>query len=397
MQQFLKINQHQSGRLILSPKTRLSLRLLQMPYFELQNEIQALSEKNIFLRPPASSAFYANPEILTYRPSLFEHLIAQAHLAFATTEEYNTALNIIGHIDRNGFLPENFPASPELQIIQTFDPQGIAARSLQETLILQLAEKKESLGYRLVKDFYSDLIGNRMTQIAKATKEPVEKIREEIQKQLAPLALRPARQFTAQVPIIIKPDIIFINRNDRWTIRICQEELNLDAAYVEQCEKESFPRLKKALLEAKWIIKALEGRKALLLKLSLFILKEQNSFFKSTRLKPLTLKKAAIAFKIHESTISRAIAGKYVQLPQGIFPLRYFFSTKVQTLDGLCASQNFALETLKTVIAHENKHKPHSDRRLSDLLKKQGILCQRRTVAKYRHKLNIAPSCYRQK
>jgi len=428
-----QLNVNQSQKLRLSYNIHLCLKILQLPLLELKQFLQSQIESNFLLEfdfensqkntsdtGKSFSQPNVNPSIQwqPFKPSLFEYLMKQAHETFESKNALKIAEMIIGSLNKKGYLEENIyniakntlskPKEVEkvLHILQRFDPIGVAARNLQECLMIQAHEKfgEKSLSYRILQFHFDDLLHCRMSKILKKftiSKETLEKC---IKIDIASLSFHPGASFSQELMQPLIPDIELCKEKNTWAIKIHDEDLppiHFHEPYLThllQVKDISQKReMRKLYKDALWLKKAMNHRNHLLTEIVKILLEKQPFFFKEEKLLlPLTIKDIAQELNISQSTASRAIADKYIKVPFGIFPLRSFFSTPVKTAQTEIA-QTAALKILKSIISHEDKKRPYTDIQLVNQLRKQGITCARRTIAKYRRLMKIASAKYRQK
>ncbi|MCG6936262.1 MAG: RNA polymerase factor sigma-54 [Proteobacteria bacterium] len=292
-----------------------------------------------------------------------------------------------------------------LHRIQNFDPPGVGARDLRESLLLQLRQLPSDVDWRekaqeLVESHFDLLAHREYGQLARRLKVGEAELAE-IMQLITSLNPRPGSQITAEIPEYIIPDVIVTKVKGQWKI-----ELNPDAAprlrvnphyasLVKQTQSNADNTfLKNHLQEARWFIKSLMSRNETLLKVASSIVERQREFLEhgEEAMKALVLHDIAEAVDMHESTISRVTNKKYMHTPRGIFELKYFFSSHVSTSNGGECSATAIRALMKKLIAAENPRKPLSDSKLATILSDQGINVARRTIAKYRESLSIPPS-----
>ncbi len=353
--------------------------------------------------------------VLVATPSLYEHLMSQAPLVFETQTDLHLAELLIGSLNSKGFLDIDIqdvaPYVPLekleeiLQKIQKFDPPGIGAKDLQHTLLLQLTlkGKKESLAFHVIKTHFEALIHNRLPSIAKALRIELSSLTKLIEKEISSLDLYPGSRFSPKIVASIIPDILLFSVEGKWHIEINTSQLPhfhiapIYADAMERAELEPVECLyvRKKLAAGKWLQRAVQKRNQTLHRLVEFVLKKQEAFFQEGRLIPMTTAEAALELGLHESTVARAVAHKFIACPQGLFALRSFFKQGSKVVSKNPLSSVSLKEFLEDVIEKEDKTKPLSDEEISSQLKRQGIVCARRTVAKYRTALHIAPALRR--
>jgi RNA polymerase sigma-54 factor len=293
-----------------------------------------------------------------------------------------------------------------LHLIQSFEPAGIAARDLQECLIIQLKRiNLDDAGHRLaikiIEQEFDFLSSRNYRQIMRAlsVSDTQLKVAIDIIQSLDP---RPGGQLSQNTAQYITPDV-FVTKDDNgiWGVELnnsCAPKLKINDDYAALIKRaDNSPDnvyLKNNLQDAKWFIKSLQSRNETLLKVSTCIVAKQVGFLEygEEAMKPLVLNDIAEEVEMHESTISRVTTQKFMHTPRGIFELKYFFSSHVGTTTGGECSSTAIRAVIKKLIHAENQVKPLSDSKLANLLKEQGIKVARRTVAKYREAMSIPPS-----
>ncbi len=363
-------------------------------------------------------------ETLITRPeSLLDYLQWQVHFLELDEKQKAIAEQIIGNINHDGYLtasPEEVAtaaaASPDqvleiLQKIQQLDPPGIGARNLREALLIQLERKgpEAALAKEIVRD-HLDLLSKRdlrmLGKIFNASEPDIKKAAEQISR----LEPKPGRSFYVEETLAITPDATVAikdgTEND-LEIEVHNEmipELRINPEYRGMIrDKDIDPKTKEflstRLTNGLEFLKALELRKSTLRAITEELVRAQPLFFTRgfAHLRPLRLKDIAERLNLHESTISRAIHGKYLKTPQGTIPYKSFFSQKVETADGEGESQKSITERIRNLIEKEDPKKPSSDQALVRMLEAEGIRIARRTVAKYRELLKILPTHLRRR
>ncbi len=353
--------------------------------------------------------------------SLYEYLLDQ--WAFVETDEatHRAGGLIIQHLDEDGRLGDplaematNSDGSvtladlqAALPLVQQLDPIGVAARDLRECLLLQLASRAAAgeaveLESELVRSFLRDIEMNRLPQVARKTGQSVERIKQAITS-LSRLNLFPGRLIGERVAPPIQPDIVVeIDDDGELTITMTDGRLpplNISRAYRRMARGGRLDRnakdfLQKNIRSAHWLIGAIRQRRQTVHRVAEEVFKVQRDFFEHGRsaLKPLPMADIAEKVGVHIATISRAVAGKYVQTPRGIFPLRMFFSGGTQTDGGKGMAWDAVRAKLQEIIDAEDKAKPLNDDELVAKLQDTGIKIARRTVAKYRKLMSIPPA-----
>ncbi|WP_340618273.1 RNA polymerase factor sigma-54 [Xenorhabdus entomophaga] len=357
--------------------------------------------------------------------TLQDYLMWQADLTPFTETDSAIATSIIDAIDDTGYLTVSTDeiltgmGDDELMLeevetvlkrIQHFDPIGVAARDLRECLLIQLSILPPGTPHlndaKLVVSKYLELLGNRdFRNLLRQSKlkEITLKGAIDIIQSLEP---KPGLAVNTGEPEYVIPDVLVQKENESWQVRLNTDSiprLRINQHYAalgQQAHNESDSLfIRNNLQEAKWLIKSLESRNETLLKVSSCIVERQQEFFEygEEHMKPLVLADIAYQVDMHESTISRVTTQKYLYSPRGIFELKYFFSSHVNTDSGGEASSTAIRALVKKLVAAENPAKPLSDSKLTSILAEQGIQVARRTVAKYRESLSIPPSNQRKK
>jgi RNA polymerase sigma-54 factor len=356
---------------------------------------------------------------LSRKQGLAEHLMWQLRTSELTSKEKEAAVFIIGNLDRNGYLSASLeelsedsgmePAIMEraLKEIQTFDPIGVGARDLRECLLIQLDNSGmgDSLAAKIVDSALSKLETRRYEAIAKELGVAVEQVYEAI-KAIQRLEPRPGRPFVDEEPIYITPDIYVRMVEGEWRVSLNEAgmpKLRVGKGYQELIEKAPAGSEKEYLQEklksASWLIRSIQQRQQTIYKVAESIMRFQSDFLEQgiSGLKPLVLREVAEDVEMHESTVSRVTTNKYIHTPHGVFELKYFFSSGLNSADGSSVSSESVKEKIKAMIAEEKPTEPLSDQSIAEQLKREGIDIARRTVAKYREMLGIPSSSSRKK
>ena len=367
-------------------------------------------------------------ELQTYREqsittplSLHDRLLQEAHETFEHTAELEIAETLIGYIDAWGFLHTPLAEICQLHrfsetlvqcvldVIQTFEPYGIGASSVQESLLIQLRclGKADSLAYRIIRDHYDHFLHNRIPLIQKSLKCSSEAIQAAVERDIAKLDIHPGTQFSMDPTRTIVPDVTLRQENDLLIVQVERDyvtPLRLNLRYMQMLKDqdvnlETRQFLKHHLFSARWLARNLEQRYSTIERIADALADKQHDFFTQAdgQLAPLTMKSLAEELNVHESTIARTVSNKYIATPRGVFPLRTFFTGKYVTEKGEDLSSTTVRQLITALIANEDKQHPLSDEHISHLLKQRGIPCARRTVAKYRTLLNIAATRQRKK
>jgi RNA polymerase sigma-54 factor len=358
---------------------------------------------------------------ITSEETLFEHLMLQAREAFEDPKQLAIAEMVIGNFDRSGFFNTSLKElsvleghsveaiEQVLKVIQTFDPIGVGARSLKESLLIQLQnqEKTETLAYQIIDKHFDDLLHNHIPSIIKDLHCTAEQIGEAVDHDIANLDLHPGTQLSHQVVSFITPDVSLRQEGEELIAAVNDDSmprLRLNTRYMRMLDDATLPEetrdfIKKKIVSAKWLMRNIIQRNDTLEKISHSLAKWQREFFLNPngKLVPLTMKTLADEIGVHESTIARAVSEKYIDTPRGILPLRSFFTSGLSTKAGIDVSSKTAMDLLKEIIDSEDKQHPLSDEAISAMIKVKGIQCARRTVAKYRVALKIGTAQQRRK
>ena len=353
--------------------------------------------------------------------SLKDHLMTQLGMTVSTNREKRIGEFIIESLDKKGYLGcsiqdislllnEDFvEVERVLRLIQTFDPIGVASRDLSECLMIQLKEKgiQDKNAYIIAEHYLEEIATNRIQKIAKELQISVSRVQSicDIIKMLEP---KPARGFIVDSDNIryIVPDVTIEKINDEYIIIVNDSylpTLTISSYYrniiTSLEDKEASKFLTDKLNSSVWLIKSIEQRKMTLYNVVESILKFQRKFFDEGKsaLRPLVLKDVADDIGVHESTVSRATNGKYVQTPRGLYELKYFFASSLGDGFGNEVSSTSVKSKIKELIDNENSQKPLSDQKICEALKSQGISISRRTVAKYRDEMRIPSSSMRRR
>jgi RNA polymerase sigma-54 factor len=347
--------------------------------------------------------------------SLQEMLLTQVRESALTEDQRPVADMIIGNIDDYGYLKTTLEElsvvtgvplekiAEALKAIQTFDPPGVAARDLRECLMIQLerAGEQDSLEYRIIRDFMEALGKRRIPEIAKGTECEVDEIQDALEN-IAKLEPRPGRAFLPDNQQYVLPEV-FVQRSGADFIVTTNNEhiphLRISNTYkdlMSQGENSAEVRnyIREKIRAGKFLIKSLHQRQQTILNIANEIVKRQREFMDKgvAYLKPLTMVQVAEVVGVHETTVSRGVSGKYMQTPQGIFEMKYFFTAGIQTADGAGMSNTSVKDMIADIFKKEAPGKPLSDQEVVKMLTDKGIVIARRTVAKYRTELNILPS-----
>jgi len=352
---------------------------------------------------------------LTVETSLAEFLMEQVREIDLSDEQRAIAELIIGNIDDYGYLKatveeisaaNNMPPekiSVVLKVIHTFDPPGVGAMDLRECLLLQLerAGRQDSLEYRIIKDFMEALGKRRIPEIARGTNRTIEEVQESLGK-IARLEPRPGRAFLPDNDHYVLPEVFVQKSGDDFTVTTNDEQIphlrisniykDLMSSGDNNSEVKNYIREK--IRAGKFLIKSLHQRQQTILNIAREIVKRQREFMEKgvAHLKPMTMAQIAGVVGVHETTVSRAVSGKYMQTPQGVFEMKFFFTAGLQTADGDGVSNASVKDMIAEIFKSEDATHPLSDQEVVKMLGGKGITIARRTVAKYRDELGILPS-----
>ena len=379
--------------------------------------------------PPPSQNFEADDFDYESRNSaeetLQDHLLWQLNLTPMSESDEAIAIAIIDAIDPNGWLTVDLESilagfDPELEIgldemlavlhrIQQFDPIGVGYRNLSECLLVQLNHLGEHNQPKIVENAklivreYIELLGHRdYALLMRKTKLKEAELADTIAL-IEDLDPRPGANIAPGSTDYVVPDVIVTKHvnSGKWKVELNPEtapKIRINSSYaslVKRADTSSDNNfLRDNLQEARWFLKSLQSRNETLMKVATRIIEHQKDFLEygDEAMKPLVLHDIAEAVSMHESTISRVTTQKYMYTPRGIFELKYFFSSHVSTKGGGECSSTAIRAIIKKLIAAENKRKPLSDSKITELLEEKGINVARRTIAKYRESLSIPPS-----
>lgn len=347
--------------------------------------------------------------------SLQEHLLGQLHLSDMNKEDANFAELIIGSINEDGYLASSITELAEstnsseehlndiLMVIQEFHPTGIGAVDLRDCLLLQLERlgKADTLAGDVVRDYLGKLGAHKYQDIARALKVSVDDIMQ-ANKFISSLNPKPGRAFSADVASYVLPEVfvkkekgkyeVVLNDTQLPHLRISRHYRKLMKNKKTTSEVKSYIRDK--IRASAFLIKSIEQRQGTIFKIATEIVKVQTPFLDNgiAQLKPLVMSTVADAVGVHETTVSRAVSGKYMKTPVGVFEMKYFFTPGLKTNNGSDISNAAVKELINKMVEKEDPAKPLSDNAIMKNLKEQGISIARRTIAKYRLLLRIPPS-----
>ncbi|EHL2229708.1 RNA polymerase factor sigma-54 [Escherichia coli] len=374
--------------------------------------------------PSGTSGDYIDDELPVYQgettQTLQDYLMWQVELTPFSDTDRAIATSIVDAVDDTGYLTVPLEDILEsmgdeeidideveavLKRIQRFDPVGVAAKDLRDCLLIQLSQFDKTTPWleeaRLIISDHLDLLANHDFRTLTRVTRLKEDVLKEAVNLIQSLDPRPGQSIQTGEPEYVIPDVLVRKHNGHWTVELNSDSiprLQINQHYASMCNNArndgDSQFIRSNLQDAKWLIKSLESRNDTLLRVSRCIVEQQQAFFEQGEeyMKPMVLADIAQAVEMHESTISRVTTQKYLHSPRGIFELKYFFSSHVNTEGGGEASSTAIRALVKKLIAAENPAKPLSDSKLTSLLSEQGIMVARRTVAKYRESLSIPPS-----
>ncbi len=346
-------------------------------------------------------------------PTLQEHLLEQLLTASWPKPEARIAAEIIGNLDEQGYFradledvayaTDSTPLEVEriLELVQEFDPPGIAARNLGECLLLQLKHqgKQHATESRIVRHHLEELGRKKIQDIALALGTTVQEIQHAAE-EIAKLNPRPGRAFSAEPDRSITPEILIERDGDDYVVQVNSDEipaLRISDNYKDMLadsSREVREYIRDKIKSGKFFLKSLQQRQQTLQNLGREIVLRQRDFLDHgpSHLRPMTMSQVADAIGVHETTVSRAASGKYIATPRGIFEIKYLFTHGYTNSDGREVSNESVRQAIQKLVREENPRHPRSDQDIVEHLKDQGLAVARRTVAKYRDQLGILPS-----
>lgn len=441
----------------LSPQMQQSLHILQAPLIELRQMVAAELQQNPVIEEevprdvePAEAAstrdtldevwapYYEQsggvPSVeaqerrqfffdsQTRAPSLREALREQLALIELTSEELPIAEAIFGNIDESGYLAaqsEEIAAQNRVtpltvdevveKLQMKLEPAGIGARNLRECLLLQLKRtgREQTLDYRVVENHLEQLARRKFQEIARKLRVTSPNVQQALEN-ISKLDPRPGHQFSSEPDQIIVADVFVRRAEDGYEVFLNQQELphlRISNTYKDMLgmsgadNREIREYVREKLRGGRFFLRSLEQRNQTILSIAKEIVDRQQEFFDqgTSHLKPMTMGQVADTVGVHETTVSRAVSGKYMDSPQGIFELKYFFTAGYQTSSGRSVSNESVRQAIGDLVAAENPAKPLSDQDMVEILSEKGIPVARRTIAKYRDQLGLLPSHLRKR
>lgn len=345
--------------------------------------------------------------------TLADHLMEQLRLASDDPVVLGVGEAIIGNLDEDGYLRAELAEIAEmtgapverveevLALVQGFDPTGVAARSIQECLLLQLRADPpvDPVSVEILERHLEDLERRRYTEIARALKLPLERVMESIE-EIQGLEPKPGRRFGVLDSRYVVPDVTIQKVGGEYVVVLNEDSiprLRVNALYrslLRGSAGEDKQFVEQKLRSAVWLIKSVEQRQRTLRKVAQSLVKFQREFLDHgvSHLRPLALRDVGEDIGMHESTISRVTTNKYIQTPQGLFELKYFFHSGIASTTGEVVSSVSVKKMIQDLVAAEDAGKPLSDQDIAAALHAKGLTIARRTVAKYREELGLLPS-----
>jgi RNA polymerase sigma-54 factor len=352
---------------------------------------------------------------LANQETLQQHLLDQLNTADIDAKKRKAAELLIGNIDDIGFLsapPDeiaNLSSTPiedlqqALELVQTFHPVGVGARDLKDCLLIQLRRlgKAQSLEYQIVDQYLDDLGRKRYPDIARRLGVTVDQV-QKAANFIATLDPKPGQIFSPEPNSYVLPDVVVEKVGDEYVVSLTGDQiphLRINKTYRDLMTQsrnggEVRDYIREKIRSGKFLIKSIHQRQQTILNIAIEIVKRQRDFLDhgTASLKPMTMVQIADAVGVHETTVSRAISGKYIATPQGVVEMKFFFTPGYQTNDGVALSNTSVKETIADLVRNEDSRMPLSDKEIVEILSERGIPIARRTVAKYRAELNILPS-----
>jgi RNA polymerase sigma-54 factor len=352
---------------------------------------------------------------LANQETLQQHLFEQLNTADVDDRKQKAAELLIGNIDDVGFLSvpleeiANLSGTPiedlqgALDLVQTFHPVGVGARDLKDCLLIQLRRvgKAQSIEYQIVDQHLDNLGRKRYPDIARRLGVTVDQV-QKAANFIATLDPKPGQIFSPEPNSYVLPDVLVEKVGDEYVVSLTGDQiphLRINKTYRDLMTQnrnggEVRDYIREKIRSGKFLIKSIHQRQQTILNIAIEIVKRQRDFLDSGTafLKPMTMVQIADAVGVHETTVSRAISGKYIATPQGVVEMKFFFTPGYQTDDGVALSNTSVKETIADLVRNEDTRMPLSDKEIVEILSERGIPIARRTVAKYRAELNILPS-----
>jgi len=356
---------------------------------------------------------------LTKKATLSDHLLWQLRLNDFSEDECLVGTLIIGNLNEDGLLQVGLEeiagksgfgleeVEKLVRKIQAFDPPGVAARDLRECLLIQAQQfyPEDAVVQKIIQDHLTQLAKKNYPAIAKDLGISVEEVARAT-RLISELDPKPGRYYNDETIPYITPDVYVYKIGDEYVVTLNEDglpKLRINPYYRDILRKQAQSvagakeYINDKIRSALWLIKSIHQRQRTVYRVTKSIVKFQREFLDKgvAFLKPMVLKDVALDVEMHESTISRVTSNKYVHTPQGIFELKYFFNSSINTSRGENIASESVKEKIRQILAKEDPQKPYSDQELVEILKTQDILIARRTVTKYREILGVLPSTRR--
>lgn len=351
---------------------------------------------------------------LSEQQTLQQHLLEQLRNCDLSESDIQLGELLIGNVDDSGFLattPDEIAGNTGLEVedlnrvlevVQTFHPVGVAARDLRECLLIQLKRigKEGSLEWKIASGHIADLGKKRFPEIARRCGTTVDCV-QRAAIFIGTLDPKPGQIFSPDPNNYVLPDVTVEKIGGEWIVSLSGDQiphLRISNTYKDMMAAENKDEVREYIREkirsGKFLIKSIHQRQQTISNIAHEIVKRQQEFLEQgpSGLKPMTMVQIADIVGVHETTVSRAISGKYMATPHGVFDMKYFFTPGYQTESGASMSNTSVKGKIEALVSKEDPKNPLSDKEIVDLLKKEGIPIARRTVAKYRNELNILPS-----
>jgi len=350
------------------------------------------------------------------KTNLYSHLLWQLNMSRVDDMKREIGAHIIGNLNEDGYLKASLEEISEttgypleqvretLEVIQNFDPVGVAARDTRECLLIQI--RFENLAGTIVEEIITNQMHNledkKYERIAKDLSVSLQEVLSAVSV-IQGLEPKPGRSFNDDETIYVSPDIYVFKVGDEYEIVLNEDglpKLRVNTYYKDVLSnKGSLPGSAKAYIQEKlksaaWLIRSIHQRQRTIYRVTESIIRFQRDFLENgiTHLKPLVLRDIAEDIQMHESTISRVTTNKFVYTPQGLFELKFFFNSAINSIEGDAVASESVREHIRNIVKREDAVKPYSDQEISNILKKFNISVARRTVAKYRESMGILPS-----
>ena len=351
----------------------------------------------------------------TKAPTLQQHLLDQMNGSEISSQNRGIALVIIGNVDDQGYLRATVAEMASqaggleeevekvIEMVQGFDPAGVAARDLSECLLIQLRRsgRQYSLESRIVQHYLEELSRRKLPEIARLCHVALADVQNAAES-IARLEPRPGRPFSAEDEQTILPDVIVERDGDDYVVSLNDDEipsLRIGDRYKDMLSQAAGDRevrdyLRDKIRGGRFFIRCVQQRQHTLLNIAREIVDRQRDFFDlgPAHLRPMTMSKVAQAVGVHETTVSRAVSGKYLASPRGLFELKYFFTSGYTTNNGEAVSNEIVRQAIAEIVRTEDSKHPLSDQDIVAMLSERGLPIARRTVAKYREQIGILPS-----